>query len=60
MAQQIGALAAHAEDLSLALSTYMVAHNHLELQFWGICHPFLSSDSITCMCCTLCKQNSYK
>ena len=36
MIQQLRALAALGEDLGLVLIAHMVAHNHLELQFYGI------------------------
>jgi hypothetical protein len=40
MAQWLGALAALPEDLSSVPSTHMTAHNHLQLQFQGIQHPY--------------------
>lgn len=36
MAQQLRAVSALPEDLGLIPSTYIVAHNCLQLQFWDI------------------------
>lgn len=50
MTQKLRALAIHAEDLDLALSTLMVANNHLQLQLQGIYHPLLAPAGTTYMC----------
>jgi hypothetical protein len=53
MAQLLRVLSALAEDLGSVLSTHMVAHNLLVLQFQGIQHPLLGSMHVgghnTCM-----------
>ena len=43
MAQLLGTPIGFSEDLCSAFSIYMVAYNHLELQFLEICHPILTS-----------------
>jgi hypothetical protein len=46
MTQWVKALTALSKDLGLSLSTYMVAHSHLKLQFQRIQCPLLMSAGI--------------
>lgn len=41
--QSLKSLITFVEDRSLVPSTIMVAHDHLQVQFLGIHHPFLFS-----------------